>query len=63
MGDVTVLKDMTTPEGIRVMYVQPHGVCSQQIGIAVKDGDRYWKSHSWEDAPGTRRELHVWWPE
>lgn len=38
MGDVTVLKDMTTPEGIRVMYVQPHGVCSQQIGIAVKDG-------------------------
>ena len=38
MEDVTVLKDTTNPEGIRVMYVQPHGVCSQQIGIAVKDG-------------------------
>lgn len=38
MEDVTVLKDTTTPEGIRVMYAQPHGVCSQQIGIAVKDG-------------------------
>lgn len=33
-----ILKDTTTPEGIRIVYAQPQGVCSRQIGIAV-EGD------------------------
>lgn len=37
--DVKVLKDETSPDGVRVIYVQTcASVCSQQIGIAVKDG-------------------------
>lgn len=39
MNDVTKVKDETTPEGIRVIYVNTcKAVCSQQIAIAVKDG-------------------------
>lgn len=38
-SDIKILNDQTTPEGVRIVYFQPSGeVCSQQIGIAVKDG-------------------------
>lgn len=37
--DVQIIKDETTPDGIRVIYVRTcREVCSSQIGIAVKDG-------------------------
>lgn len=37
--DVKPFQDSTTEDGIRVIYVQTcQAVCSQQIGIAVKDG-------------------------
>ena len=35
--DVTVLKDITTDDGVREVSVRPSGVCSSQIDIAVKD--------------------------
>lgn len=38
MNEIKILKDVTTPEGVRVIYAQPAGVCSQQIAVAVKDG-------------------------
>lgn len=36
--DIRILKDTVTPEGIRIVYAQPEGVCSRQIGVAV-EGD------------------------
>ena len=37
--DVTLLKDETREDGVRVIYVQTcREVCSQQIAFAVKDG-------------------------
>ena len=33
-----VLQDTTNQEGVRIIYAKPDGVCSQQIGVAVKDG-------------------------
>ena len=36
--DVTILKDSTSTDGTRILSVTPHGVCSRQIDVAVKDG-------------------------
>ena len=39
MYEVSVIKDETTPEGIRVIYAGTcKEVCSQQVAVAVKDG-------------------------
>ena len=39
MYEVSVIKDETTPEGIRVIYAGTcREVCSQQVAVAVKDG-------------------------
>lgn len=39
MYEVSVIKDETTPEGIRVIYASTcKEVCSQQVAVAVKDG-------------------------
>ncbi len=38
MYDVTIVKDETSPEGIRVIYANTcKEVCSKQIAVAVKD--------------------------
>lgn len=39
MEDVKILKEETTPEGVKIIYVQPcSAVCCKQIAIAAKDG-------------------------
>ena len=39
MYNVSLINDSTTPDGTRIIYVKTcREVCSQQIGIAVKDG-------------------------
>ena len=39
MYEVKIIKDETTPEGVRVIYADTcREVCSQQLAVAVKDG-------------------------
>lgn len=39
MEDVKLLKEEITPDGVKVIYVQPcSAVCCKQIAIAAKDG-------------------------
>lgn len=39
MEDVKLLKEELTPEGVKIIYVQPcSAVCCKQIAVAAKDG-------------------------
>lgn len=39
MEDVKLLKEETTPEGVKILYAHPcSAVCCKQIAVAAKDG-------------------------